>query len=345
MSPTGRQARRGFTLLELLAVIAILGILLALAFAVWGAVLGPTRAKATRATIAKVDNYVRERMQAFDRNVGNRAYENEVISTQSSLGVSRELAEVIVVKRARRAVFPQFLYDSKSNDPNELLKRQAVGLNPALKAILDKFMTDSRLPPFLAANHNRTPESRATESSELLYYILTHGDALGVPPVGEDQFSTNEVADTDEDGRKEFVDAWGRPLRFYLYPTRLIHPDGDASTAPTAVERDAIDLLIYGTRNEVLQQDPDDPKGAFGTWLVGVPSSGGEVHWHTPYTYHVPLIVSAGEDGELGLLEPTDLLGFGHLAAPTAAVFAGGGPNESALNDNVTNYQQGGRGQ
>src|SRR5690606_17639604 len=57
--------------------------------------------------------------------------------------------------------------------------------------------------------HDRYPELLSTESSELLYLVLTRGDVYGVSPVGQDEFSTSEVADTDGDGLLEFVDGWG----------------------------------------------------------------------------------------------------------------------------------------
>jgi hypothetical protein len=66
----------------------------------------------------------------------------------------------------------------------------------------------------------------ATQSSALLYFALTRLEIFGVPSVGTDAFLTQEVADTDGDGMLEFVDGWGRPLRFYRWPTRLFKPFG-----------------------------------------------------------------------------------------------------------------------
>ena len=40
------------------------------------------------------------------------------------------------------------------------------------------------------------------------------------------EFTAQEVADTDDDGLLEFVDAWGEPLRFYRWPTRMIDKAG-----------------------------------------------------------------------------------------------------------------------
>ncbi|MCA9074133.1 MAG: prepilin-type N-terminal cleavage/methylation domain-containing protein [Planctomycetaceae bacterium] len=69
------------------------------------------------------------------------------------------------------------------------------------------------------------------DSSELLYLILTEGRVIGATPVDADAFNGNEVADTDGDGFLELVDAWGNPLRFYRWPTRLLNPFGFRSSS------------------------------------------------------------------------------------------------------------------
>lgn len=61
---------------------------------------------------------------------------------------------------------------------------------------------------------------------------------------------------------------------------------------------------------------------AFTTWM--------EKNIHTPDCYHIPLLVSAGQDRVLGLLEPTDSDNFGHLAQPNKSTLG-------ALLDDITN--------
>lgn len=75
-----------------------------------------------------------------------------------------------------------------------------------------------------------------TASSEALYHFLINGETFGSSPVDADSFDSNEIDDTDGDDRMEFIDAWGRPLRFYRWPTRLIRP------APSGQEADHQDL-------------------------------------------------------------------------------------------------------
>ena len=83
----------------------------------------------------------------------------------------------------------------------------------------------------LPSNYVAANDDPATQSSEAMYLFLTTLESFGQPAIDEDAFSSNEVQDTDNDGLMEFVDGWGRPLRFYRWPTRLIRPADPATTA------------------------------------------------------------------------------------------------------------------
>jgi hypothetical protein len=209
-----------------------------------------------------------------------------------------------------------------------------------------------------------------TESAELLYLILTGADLFGVPPVGEDEFSTSEVRDTDGDGLLEFVDAWGRPLRFYRWPTRLLrcgedtftgntNGDGNNTTpaGPEAWPDPRYASLLISTlpslkvNDQSLIRDPEDSLGLIYTQVIKRnPPTGGagdlaarqklERLFHTPETFHTLLIVSAGPDGNLGLYEPCQFDAasnvMGHLAQPIIL----GDPSASPLADNITNRRK-----
>ncbi len=225
---------------------------------------------------------------------------------------------------------------------------------------------------------NKHMQDRTTESSELLYFFLFHSGNFGSAEVSRDEFTEKEIADTDSDGLPEFVDAWGQPLRFYRWPTRIMDPSlpltafapnfasesdpTDLRTtlsvdrAPVVVgvrevdlrERNVADLLIKGLPRKLeftdayiaaacgsktdrpgivdveliippdpLLRDPDDPAGLLYSLLeTGIPAGDfpidlswefNEANYHTPDTFHAPLIVSAGLDGILGLYEPFDV--------------------------------------
>jgi prepilin-type N-terminal cleavage/methylation domain-containing protein len=199
------------------------------------------------------------------------------------------------------------------------------------------------------SNGNGILDLPATGSSELLYVALTMGTELGSEG-GAIDFTSSEAVDTDQDGLMELVDGWGHPLRFYRWPTRLLQPFIPAaqgnSPPPPVLRRDLASLLIAGlpASDDQLGRDPDDPFGRFAVWLIQ--GHGGNrattTHLHTPSIYHVPLVVSAGQDGLIGLFEPFDTATFGHLAQPLVEVGGNSNwrpdPNNSTLNDNITNH-------
>ncbi len=65
---------------------------------------------------------------------------------------------------------------------------------------------------------NLAAHTHKTARAEMLYALLVES----VGPFGSifnrDDFTDNEVKDTDGDGLPEFVDAWGEPLQFYRWP-------------------------------------------------------------------------------------------------------------------------------
>lgn len=177
----------------------------------------------------------------------------------------------------------------------------------------------------------------------------------------------------DGNGIPEVYDDWGEPLRFYNWPTRLIRFGGETSTPPTVPATfagiDASDFsasalalipdapktivdLAFTDYSHPLNQDPDDQTGAltaaqnatdpgigrqsFG--LAGRPNLAQPItegFYHTFDTWHVPLIVSAGDDEELGLNDPA-LTGsaperLGQISDPADLDF---------LYDNITNRQR-----
>jgi prepilin-type N-terminal cleavage/methylation domain-containing protein len=227
----------------------------------------------------------------------------------------------------------------------------------------------------MTAPQKHRPE---TESAEMLYLILTAGDVLGAAPVGSDEFSTSEVRDTDGDGLLEFVDGWGRPLRFYRWPTRLLRC-GDGGTTPSgptaALDRLYASLLIgtlpsLNNNDASLMRDPDDGLNLIYTQVIKrntstTPTANPELNarlkleylFHTPETYFTMLIVSAGPDGRLGMYEPVQYSPFvslsnsgiyGHLAQlardsskdPTDPDNVLGDPGTHPISDNITNRRR-----
>ncbi len=302
-----RKTRSGFTLIEILVVIAIITFLTAALTTVIGTMITTAKVKATRSTIKKVNELLQRRMDAFEREllVKNNATTGVpfyAVPWMSLAGNNTEAAKIYGRKDLFRKQFGQLL---------------------------------SELDP--APSYDTSKHVAETESSEALYHFLTKMEAFGLPPVEADAFIASEVQDTDGDGLMEFVDAWGNPLRFYRWPTRLIKTDGSTLAVDTSevisLMSNSLPSRDNGTaETNPLNQDPDDPTGYIDAEITAGNTSATdfEANFHTADTWHTPLIVSMGPDAALGLLEPTDTSGFGRLAQPDAG-------NEELTYDNISN--------
>jgi hypothetical protein len=110
------------------------------------------------------------------------------------------------------------------------------------------------------------------------------------------------------------------------------------------------------TPRDMLLIDPDDPVGRLYSELERLDGTNGkplfatefnEANYHTPDTFHVPLIISAGPDEELGLREPSDTNGaqgiFGNLAQLADTTVQAPQPSSAtveALLDNISNLNR-----
>jgi prepilin-type N-terminal cleavage/methylation domain-containing protein len=430
--------RSGFTLLELLMVIAIISTLMSMVFFTMNSLTENAEQEATTATIAKVNRLLEQRMEAFDRAFKGSRREAYIQATVGLLTAidgrfdhfsqHPEQAPASVKLLARKAAFrfefPQRMVELILNSGDDTngnglpdVVEQKVAVPNARATLVMQNIANNVLPVEPTSvqiqnlvderwNRHRNAVSAGTdksESSELLYYTLVVSGTFGSSSVDSDQFSAFEVRDTDEDGLPEFVDAWGEPLRFYRWPTRMIDPNAPSPFAPdfsnpndvTEVDLSPMDddgnllteedtdtlreirpqerlyagLLIKGlptvpvplpgpsgtltTQRDMLLVDPDDPVGLLYGFIedpqykamgIDLTLEFNEANYHTPDTYHVPLIVSAGPDLNLGLREPNDWNAasgiFGNLAQYEGTTVASPMPTAAVtdeLVDNLTN--------
>ena len=400
----------GFSLVELLVVIAVISILIAISGAVIANYLARAKETATVTTLEKIHRMMQQRKEAMQRHAQSpdfRANVRRIIKSlkDSNVGlksVSSDVLEILLKKQLFREAFPQRIpevygidggpgragYDDDGDGVTDFDANQ----NPDLGELGAPGSDD---PPIAAvlreAQWNVNQHDRTTESSELLYLALTRAEVFGTPPEDADAFQVSEIADTDGDGLNEFIDAWGRPLRFYRWPTRLLKPfgvagaDGQPGQAGVDDDRNGTTddvtelglggddapwrnlgrLLIEGLpakpppasgERDPLNEDPDDPLDRIINEVIrlyiatngqlDLRSAISEANWHTLMTYHVPLIVSPGPDGQLGLREPFDLDPangvYGTLAQPAGNV---SDPSQLSqileeLSDNITNRNQ-----
>ncbi|MDZ4685783.1 MAG: type II secretion system protein [Planctomycetaceae bacterium] len=289
------SSRPAFTLIELIVVIGVIALLASTSLLVMGNVLQSAREKATMATITKVNGMLQQRAEALQRYLekpANLATEKEqtrqfLIRANAAYNgyppvppwtidnASDRVWETLTRARKTREAFPQAFVDicgpdrepgtRATDDTGSLFAGPfltngfpdigELGVAPAGQAHGDVLAFVKAIQTLKAqiVGTKHTPE---TESAELLYLTLTAAEAFGVPPVGQDEFSTSEVKDTDGDGLMEFVDAWGRPLRFYRAPTRLLRCGEDLNANGSLDNED-------GNSNGVLDAGEDNGPGYY----------------------------------------------------------------------------------
>ncbi len=348
------RRRGGFTLVELLVVVGLILFLMSISIVALNGAIGIARQRATQATLLKIHGLMQQRIDAF-----NRAMEK----------TNRQQA----IDQWRRVWFQTYQYAPPDNVLDVMVRKQIFRTR-----FPQNFVESNGAPAppvgvtYVTANHQP-----ATESSALLYWILTSSEVYGIAPVDESEFSSSEVRDTDGDGLNEFVDAWGRPLRFYRWPTHLFRP-GTSSTTVGAIgatasvattfapiERKYAGVLWSGLPAVVtgeldpLERDPDDPTGQLRRFVnetLRLQGSAAAISamtfvqnlFSTPDTYHAFLIVSAGPDGVLGLEEPFNPTTINPTTSPALGAAQGrlgALTNYSAIelnpiNDNLTNRQR-----
>lgn len=345
--------RRGFTLLEVLVVIGLIMFLMSVAVVVLGNSITVARQRATEATILKIHGLMQQRIDAFHRAMDktNLSQNSPPIRNMANAWLNQysivpppKALEVMVKKQFFQARFPQNFAESP-------------GANLATL-------------PITGVTYNSGSHDPKTESAALLYWILTNSEVYGVAPVDESEFSSSEVQDTDGDGLKEFVDGWGRPLRYYRWPTHLIRPGDGSSVAPGVitsgsgwglanVDRTWASAMWSGLpaaptvvgELDPLTRDPDDPTGQIWRWASNQSTSGPIIaiqnFFGTPNTYHAFLIVSMGPDGKLGMDEPCNPnpITYTSPALDTAqgrlgALTSWSSLDTNPINDNITNRKR-----
>ena len=134
------------------------------------------------------------------------------------------------------------------------------------------------------------------EPGEIFLYALKNAPVFGGLPMVADDFRESELIDPEEDGIPELGDAWGKSLRFYRWPTRLVK--GNLAYDVPWADYVPRNMLMPNAPAGSLKQDPNDPVGEVAYRNL-------TSQFHDPFTWSAPLLVSAGPDGQLGLAEPT----------------------------------------
>ena len=264
-------SRRGFTLVELLVMIVIIGILSSLVLG--GLFLAQEKAKATRtrALVTRLNQAIMARMESYRTR-------RLPISTSASNQYDAAIVRRQMIRDLMRMEMPDRWTDVSDG---HITPGMPALWRPALSAAYFRRYDN---------NVNEAGVSMAPtdleQNAECLYLIITMG-GLDEEASALDRFRHEDVEDTDQDGVPEFVDGWGNPIRFLRWAPGFVsdlqpdaNPTDDPSTPEVDIERDPVN-----------NHDPFDPLKTDPP--VGMPPAAAAVRgWRL-----VPLIYSAGPDG------------------------------------------------
>jgi len=257
---------RGFTLVEMLITVTVIGIVVAMSLGALVAAQESAREQRTRSLIAKLNTQLMYRWETYQsrripmppRNASGG--ETPAQYANRRLWAQRELM---------RLELPQRWLDVVENTTD-------FPANPA-------FMTHLTETPALSESYLRrynnnkignvySKPSDSFEAAECLYMIVTmgHDDSLGTT-----KFRATDVGDVDQDGMPEFIDGWGRPISFIRWAPGYL----PASALPASAKHAAITDLQTGDVDK--DHDPFDP-----------------LRLDARAYRLMPLIFSTGSDGE-----------------------------------------------
>lgn len=263
MAPNdARTIRRGFTLVEMLVVVTILGLLSGMVLVALAGAAETARETRTRSQIAKLNEFIMNRYESY------RTRRTPRLSTGNAKLVAKNRLDNI------RALMMQEMPDRKTDleifygtlMPGEYTATYA----RHQRAILAFRGLTPSASNWLIAYGDWTAENQHSECLYLVLASINDGDTSAL-----DFLHDSEIGDTDGDGVPEVLDGWGNPIAFIRWPQGFV---GFESSLQDIRVYDAFDpLKIYGRTGNV----PD------------VHNSGtGYAHFNL-----LPLIVSAGKDG------------------------------------------------
>lgn len=309
-SPT---RRRGFTLIELMVVILIIGILGSMVMSALYMARESSKKHQTRATIQKLHSVLMESYESYQTRRLPLSMSPAERATANGRAQFASL-RMRVLWDTMRTELPDSYRDIEvpggwpnyGGSQRDAYAAWAVR-NSAVRQLYQHVIANSAQPGY----------RDMYASAECLYMIVNYGTgANNYAP-----FLETEIGDLDEDGMPEFIDGWARPIHFIRWPAGFI-PQMDVTTdLQTAAPNPASSASHYVP----LRPDAFDKLGVARPGGLLAPPLTMQAGGLDIYGFNlVPLIYSSGPDGVEGLRLPADTVSEAALSNPWTA-FDGGG--------------------
>lgn len=290
------KARNGFTLVEILVVLVILGIMGGMVTTAVRGVSQTARESRTRSIISACDSVIQEHYEALKNRplpvemptfgITEQPGPPPITFSNEVLAFEAARVRLIMVRDLLRMELPDKKLDivSLSNNQQTPVSITAVANRVAADPVTGRVIREfgaNRLQTTitwrgsgkLGTYFNRVPNPSSWtiehEGAECLYLIMSTSFTAGSPAINA--IPDANIGDLDSDGMPEILDGWGRPLGFVRWPVGFLDNNG------------IVDRSV-----------PDD----FDPFRVDF---GFTVDTFAPPWAMRPLIVSRGWDGEFGM--------------------------------------------
>ena len=234
--------RNAFTLIELLVVVATILLLMSLTAVAVSSARSSQRRNQTRVTISKINEVLSSQWRTYPSQSGSPAFIRRNRITADLPPNWKDVAYLVTNT------------DFKNPNPPSQIEFVADRLTRAQKT-------------YISSYRNGPTPSPEFGDDECLFLAVMYGGFAGCLDCAGLRVN-KDFKDTDGDGWNEFVDAWGNPLSFILWPVGLQKPDGTNFFNATS----SSDTLTFGMRPFVFSAGPD---GKYGIEMGGTTSSPG----------------------------------------------------------------------
>jgi len=287
---TPHPTRRGFTLVEILVTITILGMMASMLLLAVQAANNSAKVAKTKATIAKINHFVMLRYDSYRTrrlaiNVINYVASNSAWYPSPSIS---NPAETLTHQLARARV--NAIRDlMRMEMPDRWTDIQPQGKLNQVPLIYDPSVTTPVAAPSITQRYLNAYNSAPTtpdltfQSAQLLYMIVMSDSEA------PHQFATNEIGTVDGSGLRVFLDGWGNPIFFLRWPAGFL--PSVAADPKWGIPAATCDTDLQ-TGDYVNDHDPFDPNRVSPPYIThsGLPPIS------EAYAIY-PLIYSAGPDG------------------------------------------------
>lgn len=315
--PTTGTRPRGFTLVELMTVMAVIAILVGMMAVMMGSVRESARINQTRSLIATIDEILMTKWESYAHRplpvtIPDLAtYPNERIEVPP-----RESARVrlMMLRDLMRMEMPDRYSDISTAST---IVARAIRSDGSSQSFVN--LPVAWMPPAAVANYSSRVTSNADRlngSSEMLYLILSTTSFNGISAL--ELIPKRNIGDTDGDGMLEILDAWGNAIGFIRWPVGYINPGGSPvspdeldfmqvdwgySFDPPAPPPSLKPLIVSAGPDAVFNlrftQDPETPYRLM-TWPLSQMSAAEREGRTSPYYYVDPYLRQYSANGLLG---------------------------------------------